>query len=303
MMTAELAIETAWSPAQAPVRFLELELTNRCQLSCTHCYALSAPTDGHGEMTLPDWKRLLDDAPAAGVSHVQLIGGEPTLQPDFALLLTHALDRGLKVEVFSNLLHITEPLWDLLTRPGVELATSYYSDTPIQHDRITGRLGSHRRTRAAISEALRRGIPLRAGIIDLGDGQRVEQARTELERLGVTRVRVDRMRGVGRAAEHRAAQPTVRELCGRCGDGRAAVSCGGDVRLCVLSRFLPSAGNVRTTPLADILAGRKWRELCAKVPRRRTATACNPDSDGNDCAPAETIYDPDKATGFLRAGR
>lgn len=142
-MTADFAIETTWSPAQAPVRFLELELTNRCQLSCMHCYALSAPTDGHGEMTLPDWKRLLDDAPAAGVSHVQLIGGEPTLHPDFALLLTHALAGGLKVEVFSNLLHITEPLWDLLARPGVELATSYYSDTPIQHDRITGRPGRH----------------------------------------------------------------------------------------------------------------------------------------------------------------
>lgn len=287
------------SRTQAPVRFLELELTNRCQLRCTHCYARSAPTEGHGAMTLQDWNRLLDDAPAAGISHVQLIGGEPTLHPGFALMLTHALDSGLKVEVFSNLLHITGPLWDLLTHPGVGLATSYYSDAPAQHDKITGRPGSHRRTLAAIGEALRRGIPLRAGIIDLGDGQRVEQARTELERLGVTRIRVDRMRRVGRATEHRVAPPAVGELCGRCGDGRAAVSCDGDVRLCVLSRFLPSAGNVRTTPLADILRGRKWRELCARVPHHRATTTCNPDSDSNDCAPAETIYESEKAPSFL----
>lgn len=303
MMTAELAVERTSSPwpALTSVRFLELELTNRCQLSCLHCYADSGSAQGHGAMTRADWEQLLDSAPAAGVSKVQLIGGEPTTHPDFSRLLRHALGVGLRVEVFSNLLHVTEPLWELFTRPGVELATSCYSDQAVEHDRITRRPGSHERTRAAIVEALRRGIPLKVGIIDLGHGQRTEQARAELERLGVIRIRVDRMRGIGRAAAHRAVVPTVGELCGRCGDGHAAVSCDGDVRMCVLSRFLPSTGNVRTTPLADILTGAKWRELRAQVPHRRTATSCNPDStpcnhdsDGNDCSPAETLYDPDQ---------
>ncbi|MFC4056684.1 SPASM domain-containing protein [Planomonospora corallina] len=49
--------------------------------------------------------------------------------------------------------------------------------------------------------------------------------------------------------------PNVGELCGRCGDGRAAVSWDGDVRMCVLSRFLTPAGNVRETPLVEIFAG------------------------------------------------
>ncbi|MCU1380500.1 MAG: radical protein, partial [Acidimicrobiales bacterium] len=161
-----------------------------------------------------------------------------------------------------------------------------------EHDRLTQRSGSHARTRAAIVEALARQIPLRVGIIDLGGGQRAEQARAELEQLGVTRIRVDRVRGVGRSTASAGMAPNVGELCGRCGDGRAAVSCDGEVRMCVLSRFLPSAGNVRRTSLADIFAGAAWRNLLAQVPRRASVTACNPDSDGNDCSPAETISPP-----------
>jgi MoaA/NifB/PqqE/SkfB family radical SAM enzyme len=47
----------------------------------------------------------------------------------------------------------------------VSLATSYYSDDPAEHDKVTGRVGSHARTLADITEAVRRGIPIRADII------------------------------------------------------------------------------------------------------------------------------------------
>ncbi|MEU4703328.1 radical SAM/SPASM domain-containing protein [Nonomuraea dietziae] len=299
-MTAELLPAPATTPALAPVEFLELDLTNRCQLTCGHCYAKSGPTEGHGSMATADWERLLDSAPMAGIRRVQFIGGEPTLHPDFVRLLNRALGNGLKVEVFSNFLHITPRLWELFSQPGVGLATSYYSDDPAEHDRVTGRAGSHARTRAAIVEALARKLPLRVGIIDLGDGQRAEQARAELEALGVAHIRVDRVRGVGRGADRAQAEPNVGELCGRCGDGRASVSTSGEVRMCVLSRFLPSAGNVREQPLGEIFAGGKWQALLAQVPRQRVITACNPDNDGNDCSPAETI--PPSAFRLAEAG-
>ena len=182
----------------AAVTFLELEVTNRCQLSCGHCYAESGPTGEHRAMTTADWETLIAAAPAAGIRKVQFIGGEPTNRPGFPRLLSHAINVGLHVEVFSNLFHISGEVWRLLATPGVALATSYYSDDPDQHDRVTGRPGSHARTRANIVEAIQRGIPIRAGIIDLGDGQRVQEARAELEALGVAQIRVDRMRGVGR---------------------------------------------------------------------------------------------------------
>jgi len=288
-----------------PVRFLELEITRRCQLACAHCYSESGPAVGHGTMTTEDWEAVVTSAPAAGINTVQFIGGEPTQHPDFERLLRCALAQGLRAQVFSNLFRVPDRLWHLFEDPNVTLATSYYSDDPDEHDRITGRRGSHARTLANISKALRRGIPLKVAIVRLWDGQRAEQAWRQMKALGVGHLGpIDRMRGVGRGAGTN--QPSVAELCGQCGNGRAAVLANGDVQMCVLSRFLPPAGNVKVTPLADIFSSRAWQELLAQVPRHVGAD-CKPAFDGNDCKPAETLCEGNAlilpARGVLTGGK
>jgi MoaA/NifB/PqqE/SkfB family radical SAM enzyme len=219
-------------------------------------------------MTETDWRSVIDQAAALGVSMVQFIGGEPTIHRRFAALLRHAIDSGLAVEVYTNLLHIKDTVWELLACPGVSLATSWYSDDPQQHDTITGRAGSHAKTRANIAKAVRRGIPLRAGIISLDDSQRVDQAREELHAIGVTRVNVDHLREIGRGM--RARTPDVSQLCGNCGRGVAAISPSGEVWPCVFARWL-SAGNVQRRPLADILAGQAMADAVALIPAPRPA--------------------------------
>ncbi|MGH3903937.1 MAG: radical SAM protein [Pseudonocardiaceae bacterium] len=206
--------------------FLWLEITGRCQLQCMHCYAESGPDGTHGTMTRRDWVRVLDQAVHLDVEMVQFIGGEPTLYPGLAGLVEHALGCGLQVEVFSNLVHISDELWEVFSRPGISLATSYYSDDPDQHAAVTAR-PSYGRTKANIVEAVRREIPLRAGVIDLGRGQRAEAAQAELADLGVPSVGYDRLRQIGRGVRDR--QTSVEQLCGHCGDGVAAVSPDGAV--------------------------------------------------------------------------
>jgi MoaA/NifB/PqqE/SkfB family radical SAM enzyme len=267
------------------VSFLELELTGRCQLACTHCYADAAPTADHGTMRVDDWRTVIGDAATLGITGVQFIGGEPTLHPGFPQLLEHAIQASLKVEVFTNLVHVAPGCWSLYQHPNVSLATSYYSDLAAEHEQVTGRRGSHARTRANIAQAVGRQIPIRAGIIGVQDHQRVQQARTDLAALSVQRIRIDRRRAVGRAAFPNG-QPSVTELCGRCGHGRAAISPHGNLSPCVLSRWL-TAGNLRQQRLGELLASPSWQQLVAKIPQR-APSACNPDSDGDDCAPAET---------------
>ncbi|MDI3405766.1 radical SAM/SPASM domain-containing protein [Streptomyces cavernicola] len=266
--------------------FLELEITGRCQLSCTHCYAESGPTKGHGNMTGDDWRRVLDEAAAIGVERVQFIGGEPTTHPEFTALVRHALAAGLTVQVYSNLYRVRPEHWDLYEDKRVSLATSYYSDLPADHDRVTGRKGSHAATRANIIEAVRRGIPLKVGVINTRAGQRAEQARTELDSLGVGQASIDHARGVGNAART-SALPSTSELCGRCAKGIAAVLPDGTVAPCVMGRFLP-AGQVRTATLEDVFTSARWQEVAASIPQRGP-TACAPDckpADSDSCRPA-----------------
>lgn len=273
------------------VTFLALEITGKCQLRCLHCYAGSGPAGTHGTMTVRDGERLIGDAAGMGVRTVQFIGGEPTLHPQLSRLVRCAVTAGLRVEVFSNLVHVSPEQWAAFSLPGVSLATSWYTPDPVTHARFTGSGGAHARTKANIAEAVRRGIRVRAGIVDI-PGAHPEAARAELTGLGVTGTgAADRVRQVGRAARPGVpGNPDVVELCGRCGRGRAAVSPDGDVSPCVLSRWM-TAGSVRRQPLAEILHGAAMREFTAAIPAPRPVE-CNPDckpalGDGSDCGPAE----------------
>ena len=281
--------------------FLWLEITGRCQLACGHCYADSGPTGSHGAMTVVDWVRVLDEAAALGAEMVQFIGGEPTLHPGLAQLVDHAVELGLAVEVFSNLVHVTPGLWEMFSREGVRLACSYYSDDPAQHAAVTGRANSHVRTRANIVEALRRSIPLRVGVVDTFDGQRAEQAMVELRALGVAEVGYDRLRQVGRGVRDQL--PSVDQLCGHCATGVLAISSSGEVWPCVFSRWLP-VGNVRTASLAEIVSGPRVTEVRDQLVARfepiqvpcvpnmcdpqcgpQCSPACGPQGGGSPCAP------------------
>lgn len=271
--------------------FLELEITGICQLKCVHCYAESGPNGGRGVMTTDDWEQVIDQAAAIGVKMVQFIGGEPTLDPDLPRLIRHAFSRGLKVYVYSNLVHVTPELWDLFSRPGMFLGTSWYSANPGMHAEITRSRVSYARTSANIREAVRRGIPVRGTIVEVTEDQGTEQAAAELRRLGVTDIRIRPTQGVGRAAQG-ASGHDVSELCGNCGRDRAAILPDGQLTPCAIGRWL-DCGNVRDTSLADLLAGPAWQRTLALVPRHAEsglacgpAQNCPPASDGNDCPPA-----------------
>ncbi|GHJ36932.1 radical SAM/SPASM domain-containing protein [Streptomyces sp. TS71-3] len=262
-------------------RLLWLDLTHKCQLECTHCYNASGPDGTHGTMTRDDWTRVLDQAASCGVLDVQFIGGEPTMHPHAAELVDHALALGLGVEVFSNLVHVTAEWWGLFQHDGVTVATSYYSDRAAEHNAMTRR-PSHARTRANIEKAVRLGVPLRVGIVAGSDAQRVDEARRELEALGVTRIRGDRVRPFGRGAGVHAPDPA--ELCGQCGVGTAAVSPTGEVSPCVFSGWM-GVGNVQDTPLAGILGGAAMAEANISIRSSIPNGGGDDDENGDRCDP------------------
>jgi MoaA/NifB/PqqE/SkfB family radical SAM enzyme len=273
---------------QKRMRFMWLEITGKCQLQCTHCYAGSGPTGTHGAMTGADWRRVVDEASDLGVQMAQFIGGEPTLHPALPELIDHSLKRGMEVEVFSNLVHINPALWNTFARTGVRLATSWYSDSPAEHATITRR-PSHARTRANIAEAARRSIPLRVGIVGVQDGQRIRQAEAMLTELGVTDIGYDDLRQIGRGVRDR--QPGPGQLCGACTNGNVAIAADGTVWPCVMARWLPM-GNVRDTRLHDIVTGPRMesvtqylRECFTPVEVPCVPKMCDPQC-GPSCSPA-----------------
>ncbi len=125
------------------------------------------PGLGHGRMRFEDWTRVLDQLHDLGCSTVQFIGGEPTIHPHFCELVEYAAQLGFEIEVYSNLAGITERMWSLFERYAVNLACSFYADTPEIHDEITSTTGSFSKTVSNIKKALALGLTLRVGMIDM----------------------------------------------------------------------------------------------------------------------------------------
>jgi radical SAM protein with 4Fe4S-binding SPASM domain len=279
------AITTALEGAEdKTTRFMWLEITKKCQLECSHCYAESGPKGTHGAMGEEDWIQVINDGADIGVEAVQFIGGEPTLNRSLPRLIGHALTRGLQVEVYSNLTHIRPDIWNALSQEGVSLATSYYASAGQQHDSITQRQGSHRRTRANIVEALSRNIPLRVGVIGVEEGQDVQGAVEELQALGIeeARIGIDYLRQVGRGV--RTKEPSVDQLCGSCTDGVVAIMPDGMVRPCLFTRWDEMVvGNVKESSLTQVIQGERLRRIREQLDESfGVVDTCRP---GRKCGP------------------
>ena len=72
--------------ASASPTEVSIELTHRCPLECQHCYnnlPMADKTARNSELTLEEYKRLLDEIAAAGTFWVLFTGGEIFARADF----------------------------------------------------------------------------------------------------------------------------------------------------------------------------------------------------------------------------
>jgi len=83
----------------APYR-MDLALTYRCNNNCPHCY-VARPND-YPELNTSEWKAVLDRVWEVGIPHVCFTGGEATLRPDLAELVSYADEKGIVTGLLTN---------------------------------------------------------------------------------------------------------------------------------------------------------------------------------------------------------
>ncbi|MGD8576792.1 MAG: radical SAM protein, partial [Thiohalophilus sp.] len=67
---------------QPPGPVVIWNLIRRCNLTCKHCYSISADRDFPGELNTQQVFEVMDDLKQYGVPVLILSGGEPLLRPD-----------------------------------------------------------------------------------------------------------------------------------------------------------------------------------------------------------------------------
>ncbi|MDH5514291.1 MAG: radical SAM protein, partial [Gammaproteobacteria bacterium] len=77
-------------------------LIRRCNLTCKHCYSISADIDFKGELSTAEVYSVMDDLKDFHVPVLILSGGEPLLRPDIFDISHRAKDMGFYVGLSTN---------------------------------------------------------------------------------------------------------------------------------------------------------------------------------------------------------
>lgn len=77
-----------------------IELTNRCNLACRHCF--SGRHGGNDDLPLAVLENIFSGALALGFTHLTFTGGDPTVYKHFAELLERVSGRGYRFSFVTN---------------------------------------------------------------------------------------------------------------------------------------------------------------------------------------------------------
>jgi Fe-coproporphyrin III synthase len=148
----------AFSGMRRPVVFWNL--TDRCNLSCTHCYSRSAPDRSTvDELSTREALAFIDDLAASGIPLVIFTGGEPLVRPDIWELAKHCRDLGIKTALSTNGTLITDEIAGKIKTSGIEYAgISLDGATAETHDRFRNFPGAFARATAAFSRCKNAGV-------------------------------------------------------------------------------------------------------------------------------------------------
>jgi radical SAM protein with 4Fe4S-binding SPASM domain len=178
----------AFAGQRRPVIFWNL--TDRCNLSCTHCYSTSGPGRGSGdELTTAEARTFIDDLAALNVPLVIFTGGEPLVRPDIWELAEYSMENGIKTALSTNGTLITDEVARKIKRSGIEYAgISLDGATAATHDRFRNTPGAFDQAVAAFACCQKAGVRCGVRVTLTKDNQYELGALVELARdLGASR--------------------------------------------------------------------------------------------------------------------
>jgi radical SAM protein with 4Fe4S-binding SPASM domain len=144
---------------------VSIELTHRCPLECQHCYnnlPMADKTARKNELTLEEYKVLLDQIAESGTFWILFTGGEIFARADFLDIYSYAKSKGFLITLFTNGTMVTERIADFLAeyRPfAIEI--TLYGATKQTYEALTQIPGSYDKCMRGIRLLLDRKLPLK----------------------------------------------------------------------------------------------------------------------------------------------
>lgn len=183
--TPDLGMDFAW-----------LEVTDRCNLKCLHCYEEANDGISGRIMAWEDYLHVIAQLKAGGIKKIQFIGGEPMMHPRLRDMITLARPDFEFVEVFTNATLISGEWASFFKEFDIRIAASVYSYDAAEHDKVTGVSGAHALTARGLALLKEKAVPFRTATVCM-DGVRMGEKQGDLFSL---EGKQDPVRLVGRAS-------------------------------------------------------------------------------------------------------
>ena len=111
-------------------------LIRRCNLTCKHCYSISADKDFAGELSTAEVFRVMDELKAFKVPALILSGGEPLLRPDIFEISARSKQMGFFTALSSNGTLIDAPMCERIKEIGFDYVGVSLDGLGATHDRF-----------------------------------------------------------------------------------------------------------------------------------------------------------------------
>lgn len=123
-------------------RGIALEITDKCNLECVHCYLSAGEFDGEcngdGDLSFDEIKKILEAVKQSGGVSVALSGGEPLLRDDCIDIISYADSLDLMISLGSNGTLIDGEMAELISTYPVKIQISLDGATKQVHDLVRG---------------------------------------------------------------------------------------------------------------------------------------------------------------------
>lgn len=184
-------------PLERPVK-TTLVITEHCPLDCRLCYGRCHEPKPRDELSIDQWRHIVDELARSGVIWLYIEGGEPFLKPGFLSLLEENTHRMFTM-VRTHGTTIDAALANTLARIDVGIVlVDVWGATAATHDALTGTPGSFERSTAAVRHLAAAGVEVQMLFILNRRNVDELQAYAELAgRLGASAVGVLRLYPLG----------------------------------------------------------------------------------------------------------
>ena len=125
-------------------------LIRRCNLTCMHCYSISADIDFPGELSTAEVFSVMDDLKAFRVRALILSGGEPLLRKDIFEIAGRAKSLGFYAGLSTNGTLIDAPLAARIHGIGFDYVGISLDGLGATHDKFRRKQGAYARSLAAL---------------------------------------------------------------------------------------------------------------------------------------------------------